>query len=68
MHRDIPMLSMKPKDKRYKDMVTVSLTVVVTVSYGLRTKEKAVETTEDQVIHYRQTLPKQGYCLPEGGL
>ena len=67
------MLFMTPKDKHYKEMVTISLTVVVTltVGYGLRTEDKAVETTEDsedQVIYYRQTLQKQGYCFPEGGL
>ena len=36
---------------------------------GLWVENKDVETTEDsedQVIHYRQTLPKQGYCFPEG--
>ena len=65
------MLSMTPKDKHYKEMVTISLTVVVTVGYGLRTEDKAVETTadsEDQVIYYNQTLQKPGYCFSEGGL
>ena len=45
--------------------------VVVTVGYGLRTTDKAVETTEDsedQVIYYNQTLQKPGYCFSEGGL
>lgn len=63
------MLSMTPKGKHYKEMVIISLTVVVTVGYGLRIEDKAVETTEDsedQVIYYRQTLQKQGYCFPEG--